>query len=556
MNRRSFRTKNILNRHSLVYITIMCFVLLAVFLILGNVGRIVRSANLDGGKGDPEVVNAALEEGTAELMNEKIITLPEDAPEVSESFAGGNGNLKVSLWGEDKLLDSLASQMMIMGQSYDRIESLENLEGVDVLVAASENIGEEELESIEGFVENGGSLWLACLTRSLALDESAAQLMGITGCGPLKTWPGIRFSGDISGGYVRENPEYKVSALDITLDNRVKLYASALPENYKEIDNEDLPPLIWRYVATENGGRVYVTNGDFMDTEVLYYMIPVIMSELQDNYMYGVVNACCVFVEGFPYAQNEERDSWMRLYSRDKMAIAQDLISSQYLRYYTSYGARISYFSGDYVQLINNEDINLRYYTDTIESSMALLALQDEKGLFLESSDEKLDIKDWEKGFSFTEGGNYCLPVNFEYTIENNEEQNFVMLSSAMGLGYYCFLNDVDKLLDYDGEADIWDEYCKNQEVVFGMCRQLCGWLERVTASQALERLANLLNSDTRITYGTDGSVNVKTDAEKAWFILRGKYKNIEIEGGSAEEIGERCWLIEVEGGSAFIRCR
>ena len=234
------------------------------------------------------------------------------------------------------------------------------------------------------------------------------------------------------------------------------------------------------------------------------------------------------------------------------MAIAQDLLSTQYLRYNTEYSSKITYFTEDYEVFKNTQDKKLKYYNDIIESSMGLLALKNGEGLFLENSDEKLNIHAWDDSFSFTENGDYCLPVNYEYTAEDREENVFSMLGSAVGLGFYSFTNDVEKLLYEHDDRDVWDDYCKYQEVVFGIGSQYCGWLDRMTASQALERLYKHLNAKTEVVYG-DGSIDITTDADSYWMILKGKAKEISVTGGTAKEIGNRCWLIEVTGGTAEI---
>lgn len=554
MNRRSFRTKNTLELHSLVYITVMCFVLLALFLALANVGKIVRIAGLDSGNADEAIIEKAVDNGPDELIAERIETSVWGEPYLESRFSGGNGSLKVALWGESSILDSLSSQLMIMEQSYDRIGSLNETKGYDLIVTGNTYVSEEEAEYLTEYIKNGGNVWFTNLSRQLADSEKLKDFLGIENCGKVRSWPGIRFSGDMATGSIMENPKYKVAAVEVTLENKVKMYACALPRGYKKMEIEELPPLIWRHVAGGGYGSVYVCNGNFMDTEAIYFMLPTILSELQGNYVYGIINAYCSFVEGFPYAFNEERDSWKRFYSRDKFAIAQDMLSAQYLRYYTGYGAHITYFSKDRDVFLTTEDKSLQYYTDNIDSSMGLLAYKDGDGLFLTNSSEKLKISPWKVGSAFTEDGKYCLPVDFEYTVDNEEEVTFSLLGSAVGLGYYTFTNDVDELLDYD-ERDVWDEYCKNQEVVFGIGVQQCEWLERVTASQALERLYEHLNAKTDIKYEGD-TVDITTDADDYWLIFKGRSSEIEITGGTAEEIGKGCWLIGVSGGHAVITCK
>lgn len=553
MKRHSFRTKNKLELYSLVYITLMCIILLVFFLILGNVGRIVRKAELDSGQGNSKVIEDVLKKGTGQIMDAKFGRTGDPASAADVSFTGGNGTGKVVLYGDRPILDSLASQMIIMDQSYDKISSLSVPEGCELLVVGKKNLSDEEVQQLTDYAANGVNIWITDLPSRLASNNAAKTLMGIETTGSRKSWPGVRVSGDIALGQVMEDAEYKVTALNLKLSNKIKLYASALPKNFKEMENKDLPPLIWRYSGGEGQGYVYVCNGDFMDTEIQYYMLPSILAELNANYAYGIINAYCVFVDGFPYAQNEERESWRRLYSRDKMQIAQDLISAQYLHYYTSYNSRITYFSRDYQEFLQTDDKLLKYYTDNIDNSMGLLAKKTDKGLYLESEKEQLRIRDWEDGFSFTEDGNFCLPINFEFRIEEEEEPTFNMLGSAVGLGYYAFSNNVEHLLDYDGEADVWDEYSKNQEVVFGIGVKYSDWLERLSAAQAVERLNDHLSAKTDITYSEDG-IKITTDAEKYWLILKGKTQNIAMTGGTAKEIGQRCWLIEVDGGEAFIQ--
>ena len=183
---------------------------------------------------------------------------------------------------------------------------------------------------------------------------------------------------------------------------------------------------------------------------------------------------------------------------------------------------------------------------------MGLLAYKDGDGLYLDNSSEKLEILDWRPGFSFTGKGNYCLAIDYDFMVGRDLETDFNLLGSAVGVGYYGIMNDVDLLLDYDGQSDIWDKYCKDQELVLGIGKQKCGWMDRLTVAQALERLYDHLHAETKIDYRNNG-VDITTDAEKYWLILKSKTKEIEITGGTAESIGERCWLITVDSGRAEI---
>ena len=543
VNRRSFRTKNMIHLHGLVYITLMCFILLAFFLVLANVGSIIAYFGLDTGSADSTSIKNIVENGA-------------DAVEVKETnsyFEGGNGDLTVAVWGEDELIDSVCSQMQIMSQSYKRCSNLNRLDRYDLLIVGGEDLTTAQYQQIADYVDEGGNVWfvnILDMSHNALLDE----ICGISINSGKKTWPGYRFSENLISEPLLEDYDREVTARAVTLKSRAKVFAGALPEGFVHMSNDDLPPLIWRYIKDNDSGAVYVCNGDFVEDETVYLMTPIWLSEIQNDYMYQIIDAYCVYADGFPYADNGESENWQRLYGRDKLSIARDLIQNQYSKYAVSYDARITYFTRDLETFENTDDSELIYFKNAVTSSMGTMALKTDSGLYISSEDDKVSIKDWEGGFEFVDSddGTISLPINFEFSIDESEDSSFAMAGSIVGLGFYAMSNSIDEVLDYDGETDIWNKYCEDQEVALGVGNKDYSWLDRLTAPQALERIVNILNSDTKTEY-TDSGIKITSDSDDGRFILRTRRSKLKITGGTLQQLSDSSWFVHMTDKEAEI---
>lgn len=541
MKRNYFRTENQLKWSTWVYIVLFLFALLFIFLLLGDF--------------------YAVQEWAVRLLPKKAAEASvyvEEADEIGaeELQVASNGD-KIGIYGEGTYGNILKDQLTLMGQETFQVEELSgDLDGAGILIVDRERLTEEEAALLEKQKQGGVSLLFTQMPNEGELSSALMELLGVESVGKLTRFEGMRTSSEMFSGTLLEDEDAEVRAYEVKLARQTKVYADALPKDYEETEAAELPPLLWRYISDGSSGRVYVCNGDFMEREMIYGIMPLVISEVQGSVLYPIVNAYCLLAEGFPYTADESRESWTRLYGRSSFLIQQDLLMPQYRRYADIYNARLTYFSPDYDLFRECEEEKYAYYTREIEASQGLLAEKNGEGLLLPEGGIHADLRDWNPEFSFLEEeGGICLPVNYRIQADPDAMPDIFDAAGMMsGLGYYALCIDVDALLEYEGEEDIWMDYCSNLEVVLGTQLRDYGFLERVTLEEAARRAGSMLASDTIIEYSEQGIRVKRTDAaETAYFMLRTMEDDLSMEGGTLQKVGKGCYFVEMTGESAVI---
>lgn len=102
-----------------------------------------------------------------------------------------------------------------------------------------------------------------------------------------------------------------------------KVYMVGMLED-AEVENEDLPPLIWR--NSHGRGRVFAVNGPYMQDETGLGILSAVLYELQDYELYPVVNAQNLSVASFPNFSMENTQLMTEIYARNLRRLQMDLI--------------------------------------------------------------------------------------------------------------------------------------------------------------------------------------------------------------------------------------
>ncbi len=551
MERKSFKMKNQLKKYTYVYIVLILFVLLGVFVVFGNLNQIL--VWIDGGHQNQSGsrVNAVLTSG---IGQEQAKSLSYEDPD----------HAAVGVLGDGELGSLAVSQLQNLKQAWTYLQADSSgapqaPDSLEIIIVAKESLSGEELSWLQEQAGLGRHLIFARMPSAQNLqNRGLLDLMGIQTLGSVARFPGMRTAKEVMLGTVLEGEKAQVSAYQVTLMQQTKLLGVALPEGSEDLEDTELPPILWRYVREKDAGYVYVCNGDFMDGEMGYAVITAALSDIYGTYLYPVVNAYCVMVDGFPYLQNSQSEVWERLYSRDALGIARDLFFPELKRCEDLYDLKLTYFTPDYWQVANADSGEAAYYRSEIQSKEGQLAGKNGQRLYLRSEKDKVSVTSWKPGFEFynRQAGSIQIPVNLT-EMEDYQEQLLNMSGIIRGTGFFSLKIDIQQLLSYDGENENWVDYCKALETVLGTQKQDYPWLERVTADQALERIDNYLMIRPQCQYREDGiQVSIENFQDKAWFMLKTSQEDVCIDHGTVEEIEDGLYLVEVTEASAQITWR
>ena len=110
------------------------------------------------------------------------------------------------------------------------------------------------------------------------------------------------------------------------LRSGTKTYITGNVKHQKQldIDNEDLPPLLWRN-QTESG-FVFVVNCDFFADHTGLGMLSAMLSEAMPYNIYPIVNAQSVVCQNFPYLSNENSDKTAEHYYYTSKALCENVL--------------------------------------------------------------------------------------------------------------------------------------------------------------------------------------------------------------------------------------
>lgn len=550
MSKQAYKAKNEIFLHTLLFFIICMVVLLVIFLMIGNVGEVASYLDLEKASISQELTTEFCDKNDSQRAN--------FANEIKPSTVFGTKAPHVCIYSTKNDYTMVKTQLFISKQPYSEVSSLSDVSyNEQLLMVQTDSLNSEDINRLYDLTEHGVSLLFLGLPDSVSLqNDDLLNLLGIKRVIGEASWNGIRTSSDLLTGTLVDMPNYRISGIDVVLAGNNKIYACALPVGYVEQHNFDLPPIIWRHIRDGIEGRVYIFNGDYIKTEMGYGILPVVISELNENYIYPVVNAYSVVVTGYPYADNESRENWTRLYSRDKMQIQQDMFATQLKKYAKAYDIRLSCFSPDYEVFKDTDDINLKFYVNEIKSTRGLLADENDGKLQLSDKADSVNFVMWDSSFEFwnEENNTVNYPICFDSIIGDERADDYAVGGFASTLGLFSVKIDINKLLAYEGTDDVWSVYCQEQEVMMGKQRRDFEWMDIVTANEAAGRILKVLQMDTSIEYGRSMiDINISNFNERAWFILRSSKEDLKIDNGTIEKTGSGCYFVTLTDDHATI---
>lgn len=550
INRKSFHTKNQVSFSTYVYIVFILTVLTMAFLLMANLSKVMMWAE----------EKKSVKEGGA-VQEEMVGEIPSESGEAALSEA------EIVIFGsrEDNLTKTMEAQLGFLKEDYSVAESQATFEkaqneGVTLLIVTKRELSDREFQWLANQVWQGKNVFFACLPQDELLEKREVRnLLGIKRLNDKERFEEVRTSKELLLGTIAEAENMEITAWYLELEQKTQVFASALVEG---VENEKLPALFWRYIQSESTGRVYVSNGDQGETPLGSAMISMILCDLNEYYIYPIVNAFCIMVDGMPYTKNWESVLLEELYYRDALGMQRDLLFPEFKRCMELYEMPMTYFTPDYESLRTAKDMELVYYLQEIEAKGNEIGLHLEDGETVTQGTMPVSVKEWTPEFSFVEEetGQIRLPV-FLKSMTNYESSKLYMDGSLRSMGLLTAMVDLDEILKAeetkrtkeDGDTD-WVEYCKTMESVLGTYQQNYQWLDKVTASEAAQRIRNVLVMEPEYKKEDHGfRIEIGNFNGEGYFLLRAGVPIHEVEGGSAEFIGDHFYLIRAQEATVHV---
>lgn len=525
--------------------------------------------------------------------------------------ASGNMGKAVSRWG-------IYIKQPVY--SYDSIAAFEKTEKTlpQMLILESETYAlGENLAVLEKLEKQGVVIVFGCLEDPKLLTENAdlRKFLGIQKIVSEETeLTGAKlFEGLLLGGEsIYETPEKEEEKKRQDLDLKVPWYqvgsgtktymVGLLPEESgKDVENEDLPTLIWRNGMDK--GSVFAVVGDYLKDSSASGFLDGMLAEAFPYALYPVVNAQNLSMVDFPVFADENNGEIQKLYSESVTGMVRDIMWPSLISITEQSGMKMTCFvepQEDYLDEIEPNGVFMEFYLKQMkeQDAEAGLSLQYKAVNSLEDKLER-DADFFEKtGSSYIYGAAFAdrgeldeiwkltdsgllkniSTLTCEYTEDypvvsygtdsitlqcsTSDGMNYTyrgdirMKSIQSALGYTNIMLNMQDIFWPEQETDRWEIMQKQFSSNLLTYWKNFSCFSNTTLSESDARVRSFLKLDYSHSR-EDDEITLKTTEPGSWFILRTHGEEIEeIEGGNWEKIEEDAYLICVENAEVKIQMK
>ena len=160
-----------------------------------------------------------------------------------------------------------------------------------VVIATNKLKNLAAMTSIEQYVEQGGRAAILRNLQSELLPEEMVAQLGIASLGQEISVPGIQVTGDMFlglQGFGFDSDIYTTAVTDVMLTS------DAVPQ----VTSQEGHPIIWSHNSGQ--GKYIVCNSRERDDKNNYGIYTAILSQLEEDYIYPVMNMKLFFIDDFP----------------------------------------------------------------------------------------------------------------------------------------------------------------------------------------------------------------------------------------------------------------
>lgn len=482
---------------------------------------------------------------------------------------------------------NLPEMMILESEKYaegDNLTTLETLEKKGVIIVFG------CLENVKNIQDNKD------LMKFLGIQTVAAEETHLTG---VKLFEGLLLGGEVIYDTPKEKEEKKRQDLELDVPwyqvgSGTKTYMVGLfdKKTGKDVENEDLPTLIWRN-GIENGS-IFAVVGDYMKDSTALGLLDGMRAEASQYTIYPVVNAQNLSMVNFPVFADENNAEMMKLYSQSATGISRDIMWPSLVSIVEKSGMKMTCFiqpQADYTDDVEPETGNLEFYLKQMkeQSTEAGISLEYQKlykaedkvtkdteffekegtnyrfgAAFAKEKDLKGILKDTDSGLLGDVGTLVCdytedQPVVSYYsdsvTLQTvtSDGMNYAysddirMRSIQTALGYTNVMLDMYDIFWPQEKTDRWEVMQKRfSSNLLTYWKNFAGF-DSTTLSESNARTRTFLNLDYSQSR-EDNEITLKTSEPGSWFVLRLHDEEIdEVEGGTETKLEDNAYLIYAE---------
>lgn len=491
----------------------------------------------------------------------------------------------------------------------DLSEAASDSQGAGFLIVDGADLkSDEDVQALSSLAEQGRNVVVSGLpdTEVLNDNEELRHSLGILEIEEDSiTVDGFKlFEGLVIGGETVYE-DYEQQMPYARLDDSVTAYAVAQSDEawIQDVENEDLPAIIWRYAP--DAGKVYVVNGDYLTGQTGVGILTGFAADTEEAYIYPVVNAQVSVVENYPVLSDENPEVMEEEYGQDSSIVFRDILWPSIVAIFYDTGDEMTVTSAprlDYKQNGQLSESLLEFYYEQVTKETGEIGLSgyqvsdvplEEKlkedlelyekvlpeydiltfqagGLEEEEyadllgegnilSDVNTVLTDYKEDsesdfFSYLDNGVLQMPVYMDSRVmEDSDDFRLRCLQTAYG--YYGGSVDTSKVVYPESDRDSWNIISNDWSKNYRPFRTPFECFEKTTASEADRRVRNYMAMDYETEFDDD-AIRIRSDSPDgdSYFILRLHGDEITgMTGGTYEEIETGWYMVTVTDGTAEI---
>lgn len=450
-----------------------------------------------------------------------------------------------------------------------------------LMIEGSELDTSEDVEQLEELLEAEKTLvFLSLPTQEFIEEYGLMEMLGIREIFGQHTQKELNLIDGFMLGGAHQFADLVYDTLDLDLSFSTKVYG------YGKRTPSKSYPIIWR--NTYQDSEVYVVNGPFMQTDASYGLAAAIMAEIEEDYIYPIVNARLMLYESFPYVSDKNKEELEEKYNRDAMKVQHDilfpdLLSINKLRGFIPNGffrlgfeeeiKEIQAFEQRQLTMYKEQvfkdggEVGLRYSGDIEQDQKDYQQVFDDapiKSVLIQEEttdaeiDEILETIDSveailgpfrkEKNYRYLNDQAIYLPFTSEgFEQSGQAELEFVSMVTAFGTVVHNL--DVEEVIDPADGKEKWTGGHKAYVQFLDKYREPFIFLKDRNVTDTAIELKTLLNNIPAIRQNANKiELSFPKEHEETYYMLRTKKKVNSVKNGTFKKIEKDVYLIKAKG--------
>ena len=479
----------------------------------------------------------------------------------------------------DAYTKNITKTLELMKRSYAVYQSLDELpaklprEFIGLIICEEnlDNIG--NIDILFDLAEKGSDIVFAKRFDTASSNyQQYYDRFGVMTTGKTYEHTGIDFLNKIliSGIFFDANVTTVVN--EVALNGKCLIFAVC---GDKDMDNyQERNPVIWRTYF--GSGAMYFFNNELLSDFYSVGILTGILSMDKDVYIYPIVNANMVMLDGLPYFSTENDKSLMKTYNRDTAQFQIDTIWTDLLSITKQFDLKYTLYPkiGFGQQTVESElletmgkmisinEFEMGIYPGTIFSK-TFPNYKRSSSLRYVTNETVNRIDNDASNFSYTKDGIVNVPiVSRTMTAERvsrapgEEPDNnlkFRAFSIASAFGYIAHSCDFLTIFEDSGDRDLWSGYKLNFIEEYYPLIKTYEYLEVNTVTEGGEKIRNYLDIVPKVTVlENEIALSVSKDCE-SYYILRTTRDITGTKGCTAEKLNNDFYIVKMAGKDCLI---